>query len=196
MEQEYENLVNEEELGAQLIQECIADLKSQQQRRDEALAACEAEKEVPLPACMKKTNEGFLQYEESSCLPTPHGENIGLRRIGTNQIGSKGQVTEMWYTIDDMLQLAREMDTDGLGSEMLYQKIWAHVKSTLPIERKENYAKEMVRTAIVMYTSAAFADLPEPTVVFRSVIFSDGECKITVDDSHEDNYDRAMKFIV
>ena len=203
MEQEYENLFNDEELSEQLIQECITNLRwkaqeHEEQRQEEALASREAEKEIPLPAYMKVRGKGYLQYQESSCLPKPIGENVGLGRIGTNQNGygpaSVGQVTEIWYTIDDMILLTGEIATNELighpGSELLFKHVWDYVKVSLPLERKEDYAKEMVRTAITMYLES----ITKPR--FRAVIFSDGEFKITVDDSHEDNYDRAMKFIV
>lgn len=220
MEQEYENLLNDEELSEQLIQECIANLRwkaenREEQKRAEALASREAEKEIPLPAYLKVTDEGFIQYDEefiqyqeTSCLPTPNGENIG---IGPIQYGSKGQVTEIKYSVDDMIILAREMNTSGLGSEMLYQKVWAHVKSCLPIECKESYVKSMVRSAIIMYETSRSSfiqgNLTNENSAqsrihnYKKVIFSGGECKIYTsqevsEQNDKNNYDRAMKFIV
>lgn len=222
---EQENLWNEEELSAQLIQECIANLQRKRQEREEqkrveVLAARKAEKTIPLPTYMKVTDEGFLQYEESSCLPTPNGENIGIRPIGNALANiNEGQITEKLYSVDDMILLAGEIATNEMivqpSSELLYQKVWAHVKSTLPIECKEDYVKSMVRSAIVMYLESIIKS------EFRSVIFSNGEDKIYVDKSsphieldvgfyycpynpfedeakqdHIDNYDHAMKFVV
>lgn len=205
MEQEYENLFTDEELGEQLMQECIANLRWENQNREEqkhkkALASREAEKEIQLPAYLKKTDEGFLQYVESSCLPTPDGENIGLRKIGTNQSDSKGQITERKYSVDEMIILAREIDsgpyTDGLGSEWLYQKVWAHVRSCLPIECKEDYVKSMVRSAIIMYETSRSSFVKGMFVKgnlknensaqsrihnYKKVIFSGGKGKIYVD---------------
>ena len=89
-------------------------------------------------------------------------------------------INEKLYSVDDMILLAAEMATNELigyqtGGELLYQKVWAHVKSTLPIECKEDYVKSMVRSAIIMYLGSI-------ATKFRPVIFSDeGYGKINVD---------------